>query len=189
MPSTGRTAPQPPAPAPSERRGRPQQRQGGRFVRQGATGKRRRSSSEPGWCHRKAKPVARDHHRVTEMATWGDLPLADQESLRFEGEQELRRSAIVWHWRALGAPGPDHWDTQPGPSSMPGTAKLIQLLMGLPDKCRETIRIVPLRSTLHDTFYPLALEGKKCHEACGCMGGTPIPTVTLSPLIVSKRGG
>ena len=25
---------------------------------------------------------------------WGDLPLADQESLRFEGEQELRRSAI-----------------------------------------------------------------------------------------------
>ena len=66
---------------------------------------------------------------VTEMATLGDLPLANQESLRFEGEQELRRSAIVWHWRALGAPGPDHWDTQPGPSSMPGMAKLIQLLM------------------------------------------------------------
>ena len=86
--------------------------------------------------------MARDHHRVTEMATWGDLPLADQESLRFEGEQELRRCAIVWHWRALGAPDPEKWDTQPGPSSVPGTAKTIQLLMGLPDKCRETIRIV-----------------------------------------------
>ena len=41
---------------------------------------------------------------------------------------------------------------------------------------------------LHDTFCPLALEGKKCHEACGCMGGTPIPTVTSPPSIVSKRG-
>ena len=76
------------------------------------------------------------------MATWGDLPLADQKSLRFEGEQELRRSAIVWHWRALGAPGPENWDTLPGPSSVPGTAKLIQLLMGLTNKAQETISIV-----------------------------------------------
>ena len=95
MPSTGRTASQEPAPAPSERRGRPQQRQGGRFVRQGATSKKRRSRSEPGWGHRTGKAAPRDHHRVTEMATWGDVPLADQESLRFEGEQELRRFVLL----------------------------------------------------------------------------------------------
>ena len=70
-------------------------------MRQGATSKKRRSRSEPGWGHRTGKAAPRDHHRVTEMANWGDMPLADQESLRFEGEQELRRSAIVWHWRAL----------------------------------------------------------------------------------------
>ena len=42
--------------------------------------------------------------------------------------------------------------------------------------------------SLHDTFYPLSLEGKKFHEACECMGGTPIPTVTSPPSIASKRG-
>lgn len=68
------------------------------------------------------------------------LPLvaADLDSLEYEREELERRIAIKWRWKALGSPGPEKWDTPPGPKQKRGTCAEIAFSLGVTNVANVT---------------------------------------------------
>ena len=135
MSSGLRTSPRgTPQPAATKGGGEQPRAKGGRFG--SSSGKRTKVKKSGAAGARASKPRARDHHATVLYLPSAENPprLAQKDCLDFEGEQQQRRTVIEWKWRSLGCPGPDDWDTLPGPSQVRGTVAEIACCMGMLDE-------------------------------------------------------
>ena len=103
-----------PQPAATKGGGRQPRGKGGRFGSTSGKATKVKKSGAAGARHGKPR---RHDVQVLYLPSAENLPrLAQKDCLSYEGEQQQRRTVIEWKWRSLGCPGPDDWDTLPGPT-------------------------------------------------------------------------